>query len=238
MAEQGADMHTNRDDELLMKFWGLHAAILKRDGLEDRMRSGLPSDTELLDRSLAAAEEVLEARTALFRQLMSLGWTPPETVVKDLAYDEIEFDVPIGTKGDCYDRYLCRLEELRQSVRILEQCIANMPDGPYHSEDHKVFLHPKEQVLQGMEQLIHQFISVTEDISVPAGEFYFGHENPKGEFGFYVVSRGGPRPHRVRIHGPSFSNLQVLPHILPGCLVSDIVAILGSIDFVMGECDR
>lgn len=155
-----------------------------------------------------------------------------------LAYDEIEFDVPIGTEGDCYDRYLCRLEELRQTVRILEQCIARLPDGPYHTTDHKVFLHPKEEVLQGMEQLIHQFIAVTEDLNIPEGEFYFGHENPKGEFGFYVVSRGGPRPHRVRIHGPSFSNLQVLPHILPGCLVSDIPAILGSIDFVMGECDR
>jgi NADH-quinone oxidoreductase subunit D len=155
-----------------------------------------------------------------------------------LAYDEIEFDVPIGTQGDCYDRYLCRMEELRQSVRILDQCITNMPDGPWHSEDHKVFLHPKEQVLQGMEELIHQFINVTEDINIPEGEFYFGHENPKGELGFYVVSQGGPRPHRVRVHGPSFSNLQVLPHILPGCMVSDVVAILGSIDFVMGECDR
>lgn len=155
-----------------------------------------------------------------------------------LAYDEVEFDVPIGTEGDCYDRYLCRLEELRQSCRILDQCIANMPDGPYHTDDHKVFLHPKEEVLQGMEQLIHQFISVTESVNIPEGEFYFGAENPKGEFGFYVVSHGGPRPHRMRIHGPSLSNLAVLPHILPGCMVSDVVAILGSIDFVMGECDR
>lgn len=155
-----------------------------------------------------------------------------------LAYDEVDFDVPIGTHGDCFDRYMVRMEEVRQSIRILKQCIRNIPEGPYHSLDHKVFLHPKERVLQGMEELIHQFISVTESLQIPEGEFYFGAENPKGEFGFYVVSHGGPRPHRMRIHGPSFSNLQVLPHILPGCMVSDVVAVLGSLDFVMGECDR
>lgn len=155
-----------------------------------------------------------------------------------LAYDEIEFDVPVGSVGDCYDRYLVRMEEVRQSIRIIEQCADNMPDGPVFTEDAKVFLPPKERVLQGMEELIHQFILVTESIHIPAGEFWFGAENPKGEFGFYVSSKGGPRPHRMRIHGPSFANLAILPYILPGCMVSDVVAVLGSIDFVMGECDR
>jgi NADH-quinone oxidoreductase subunit D len=155
-----------------------------------------------------------------------------------LVYDEVEFDVPIGSEGDCYDRYLCRMEEMRQSVSILRQCCDQIPDGPIWTEDAKVALPPKERVLTSMEELIHQFILVTESLNIPEGEFYHGVENPKGEFGIYVVSRGGPRPHRFRMSVGSFANLAILPYLTPGHMISDVVAILGSIDMVMGECDR
>src|SRR5215475_2425813 len=155
-----------------------------------------------------------------------------------LVYDQIEFDVPIGSVGDCYDRYLVRMEEIRQSVRILRQCLDKLPDGPVNVPDGKVVLPPKDRVLTRMEELIHHFINVTQGINAPAGEVYFGHENPKGELGFYINSKGGGTPHRLKIRAPSFVNLSILPHTLPGHMMSDVVAILGSLDFVMGECDR
>ena len=144
----------------------------------------------------------------------------------------------MGSVGDCYDRYLVRMEEIRQSVRILHQAADNLPDGPWHVDDPKIFLPRKEQVLTKMEELIHQFMIVTEGINAPPGEVYFSAENPKGELGFLIISRGGGVPHRLKIRGPSFANLQALPKLCIGHMVSDMTAILGSLDFVMGECDR
>lgn len=155
-----------------------------------------------------------------------------------LVYPELDFEVVVGSAGDCYDRYLVRIEEMRQSLRILKQCIANMPGGPVSLDDPKIVLPKKEKVLTKMEELIHQFILVTQGFNAPAGEVYFEAENPKGQLGFYINSRGGGTPHRLKIRGPSFANLSVLPHLLPGHMLSDATAILGSLDFVMGECDR
>ena len=155
-----------------------------------------------------------------------------------LDYQNYDFDVPVGTTGDCYDRYLVRLEEMRQSVRILEQVLDKLPDGPINVVDGKNILPPKQSVLMKMEELIHHFIIVTQGIEAPAGEVYFGAENPKGELGFYINSKGGGVPHRLKIRAPSFVNLSILPTILPGHMMSDVVSILGSMDFVMGECDR
>ncbi len=155
-----------------------------------------------------------------------------------LVYDQLKFDIPIGVAGDCYDRYLVRMEEMRQSVRILHQCLDQLPDGPVRIPDGKTVLPPKEQVLTRMEELIHQFILVTQGENAPPGEIYFGAENPKGELGFYINSKGGGTPHRMKIRSPSFVNLSILSHLLPGHMMSDVVAILGSLDFVMGECDR
>jgi len=155
-----------------------------------------------------------------------------------LDYERYEFDVPVGEHGDCYDRYLVRMEEMRQSVRIIRQVLDHLPDGPVNVTDHKSFLPEKEKVLMKMEELIHHFIISTQGIAAPEGEVYFGHENPKGELGFYINSRGGGVPHRLKIRSPSFCNLSILPKLLPGHMVSDITAILGSLDFVMGECDR
>jgi NADH-quinone oxidoreductase subunit D len=155
-----------------------------------------------------------------------------------LIYDQLKFDVPVGSAGDCYDRYLLRVEEMRQSVRILEQCLDKLPDGPVNVPDMKIVLPPKERVLTRMEELIHHFINVTQGVNAPPGEVYFAHENPKGELGFYINSKGGGTPYRLKIRSPSFVNLSILPHVLPGLMVSDVVSVLGSFDFVMGECDR
>jgi NADH-quinone oxidoreductase subunit D len=162
-----------------------------------------------------------------------------------LVYDRLKFDVPVGTTGDCYDRYLVRMEEMRQSVRILHQCLDQLPGGsenksgePINVPDGKVVLPPKQKVLTKMEELIHHFINVTQGVNAPPGEVYFAADNPKGELGFYIYSKGGGTPHRLKIRAPSFVNLSILPHLLPGHMVSDVPSILGSFDFVMGECDR
>ena len=155
-----------------------------------------------------------------------------------LDYQNYDFDIPVGSVGDCYDRYLVRLEEMRQSVRILEQALDKLPDGPINVVDGKNILPPKQAVMMKMEELIHHFILVTQGIEAPPGEVYFGAENPKGELGFYINSRGGGVPHRLKIRAPSFVNLSILSTLLPNHMMSDVVSILGSMDFVMGECDR
>ena len=154
-------------------------------------------------------------------------------------YEQYEFDVPVGSRGDAYDRYLVRAEEMRQSVRIIRQAIAGLPAGKWYAEDaRRIFAPPKDKVLTSMEELIQDFMLVTEGPQMPAGEVYFEAENPKGALGFYVVSKGGGVPWRLKIRSPSFCNLSILPRVCVGAMVSDVVAILGSFDFVMGECDR
>lgn len=155
-----------------------------------------------------------------------------------LDYEKYEFDVPVGTKGDCYDRYLVRMEEMRQSVRILRQVLKDLPGGAINVAEAKGLLPKKEKVLMKMEELIHHFIIATQGIDAPAGEVYFSAENPKGELGFYINSTGGGVPHRLKIRSPSFLNLCILSKLLPGHMISDVPAVLGSLDFVMGECDR
>ena len=154
-------------------------------------------------------------------------------------YEKYDFDVPIGTRGDCYDRYLVRIEEVRQSLRIITQVIDNFPSGLWYAEDaRKIFAPPKEKILTSMEELIQNFMIVTEGPQIPEGEVYFEAENPKGALGFYVVSKGGGVPYRLKIRAPSFCNLSILEKMVPGHMLSDITVILGSLDFVMGECDR
>lgn len=156
-----------------------------------------------------------------------------------LGYEEYEFDVPIGAHGDCYDRYLVRVEEMRQSVRIVRQAIDKMPDGPWYAEDaKKIFKPTKDKVLTSMEELIQNFMIVTEGPQIPEGEVYFEAENPKGTLGFYIVSKGGGVPYRMKIRSPSFCNLSILPKLCPGHMLTDIPVVLGSLDFVLGECDR
>ena len=154
-------------------------------------------------------------------------------------YEQYAFDVPVGSKGDCYDRYLCRGEEMRQSVRIIRQVVAAFPGGDWYAKDaRKIFAPPKDKILTSMEELIQNFMIVTEGPQIPAGEVYFEAENPKGALGFFIVSKGGGVPWRMKIRSPSFCNLSILPKICVGTMMSDVVTLLGSLDFVMGECDR
>jgi NADH-quinone oxidoreductase subunit D len=128
---------------------------------------------------------------------------------------------------------------MRQSVRIIRQVIAKFPEGPWYATDaRRIFAPPKDKIMSSMEELIQNFMIVTEGPQMPAGEVYFEAENPKGILGFFIVSKGGGVPYRLKIRSPSFCNLSILPKICVGCLISDVVAILGSLDFVMGECDR
>jgi NADH-quinone oxidoreductase subunit D len=155
-----------------------------------------------------------------------------------LDYDEFSFDVPTGEIGDVYDRYLVRNEEMRQSVRICEQALGKLKPGPVDVNDGKISLPPKERVLTRMEELIHQFMLVTEGPSTPVGEVYFPIEGAKGELGLYLVSSGLGRAYRLRIRGPSFVNMQVLAPMSEGMLVADLIAIVASLDPVLGEVDR
>jgi NADH-quinone oxidoreductase subunit D len=157
-------------------------------------------------------------------------------------YAEMDFDVPIGKNGDCYDRYLIRMEEMRQSVRIMKQCIAKLraPDGqgPVALEDHKIVPPRRGEMKRSMEALIHHFKLYTEGFRVPAGEVYVAVEAPKGEFGVYLVSDGTNKPYKCKIRAPGFAHLQAMDFVTRGHLLADVSAILGSLDIVFGEVDR
>jgi NADH-quinone oxidoreductase subunit D len=157
-------------------------------------------------------------------------------------YAELDFDVPIGKNGDCYDRYLIRMEEMRQSVRIMKQCIAKLraPDGqgPVALDDHKIVPPRRGEMKRSMEALIHHFKLYTEGFRVPAGEVYVAVEAPKGEFGVYLVSDGTNKPYKCKIRAPGFAHLQAMDFVTRGHLLADVSAILGSLDIVFGEVDR
>ncbi|GAC1647865.1 MAG: NADH dehydrogenase (quinone) subunit D [Gemmatimonadaceae bacterium] len=155
-----------------------------------------------------------------------------------LDYETYEFDVPVGTAGDVYDRFLVRMEELRQSVRILDQALDRLPDGPVNVDDHRVILPPKHKATSEMESMIHHFKQVMEGPRPPSGEAYVAVESPKGEKGYYMVSDGTAKPVRWRIRPPSFVNLSAISKMVEGHLLSDVIAINASIDIVMGEIDR
>jgi len=155
-----------------------------------------------------------------------------------LAYDEVEFDVIVGTHGDAFDRYAIRLNEIRESLRIVEQILDLMPGGDFRAQDKKVTPPPRSRIDESMEALIHHFKIFTEGFHVPEGETYAAVESPRGEVGCYLVSDGGPKPYRMHIRGPSFVNLQTLPHLMEGGLIADGVAVISSVDPIMGEVDR
>jgi NADH-quinone oxidoreductase subunit D len=155
-----------------------------------------------------------------------------------LAYDEVDFDVLIGTYGDSFDRYAIRLNEVRESMRIVHQVLDKMPAGDYRIQDKKVTPPPRARIDESMEALIHHFKIFTEGFKVPEGETYVAIESPRGEIGCYLVSDGSARPWRMHIRGPSFVNLQTLPHMLRGGLIADAVAVISSVDPILGEVDR
>ncbi|MCX5717704.1 MAG: NADH dehydrogenase (quinone) subunit D [Nitrospirae bacterium] len=154
------------------------------------------------------------------------------------AYDRVEFDVPLGKNGDCYDRYLVRIGEMKQANRIIKQCIEKLPTGAVMAASPKFTLPPKDMVLKDIEHLIHQFVLITKGPIAPEGEIYSATEVPRGELGFYFVSDGTGKPYRMRVRAPSFVHASILPKLCAGGFVADVIANIGTIDIVLGECDR
>ncbi|MDY0028608.1 MAG: NADH-quinone oxidoreductase subunit D [Pseudobdellovibrionaceae bacterium] len=242
----------------------LHANYVRPGGVAMDLPAGLledmstwvdhfPSVLKDLD-SLLTENRIFKQRTVdigVVSQAQALDWgfTGPNIRASGLAwdlrksqpydvYDRMEFDVPVGTTGDCYARYLVRMEEMRQSLRIMRQCIKNMPQGIVKTDDYKVTPPPRAEMKNSMEALIHHFKLFTEGVHVPAGETYTAVEAPKGEFGVYLVSDGTNRPYRCHIRAPGFAHLQGLDFMSKGHMLADVVANIGSLDIVFGEIDR
>ena len=154
------------------------------------------------------------------------------------AYDQVEFDVPLGKNGDVYDRYIVRIEEMRQSNRIIRQCLDMMQPGPVVTADPRYAIPEKVNVMKSMQALAHQFVIMSKWVPMPKGEVYVATEAPKGELGFYIVSDGSGRPYRIKIRAPSYVHISALPKMVTGHMVADVIACIGTIDIVLGECDR
>jgi NADH-quinone oxidoreductase subunit D len=153
-------------------------------------------------------------------------------------YEQMEFKIPVGKNGDCYDRYLCRVEEMRESVKIIDQCLQKMPKGSIKSLDWKITPPPKKVLKESMEALIHHFKLFTEGYRVDKDEIYVAVEAPKGEFGVYLISDGSSKPYKCKIRAPGFSHLQAIDYLIKGHMLADVPAVLGSLDVVFGEIDR
>ena len=242
----------------------LHAAYYRVGGVHQDMPAGMADDIlEWIDQFPKFIDdmETLLTENRIFKQrcvdigivsaedAMAWGFTGPmlrgSGVAWDLrkaqpydVYGEIDFDIPIGKNGDCYDRYLVRVEEMRQSLSIMKQCIEMMPDGPVLSEDGKVSPPRRGDMKQSMEALIHHFKLYTEGVHVPVGETYTAVEAPKGEFGVYLVADGTNKPYRCKIRAPGFAHLAAMDFMCKGHMLADSVAVLGSMDVVFGEIDR
>jgi NADH:ubiquinone oxidoreductase subunit D len=182
-------------------------------------------------------------------EALSWGWVGPCLRGSGVAYDirkdhpysgyeSYDFDVPVGTTGDCFDRYLVRMEEMKQSLRIIEQALAKLPKGPVITDDRRVALPPKSEVYSNIESLMNHFKLVYEGILAPPGEVYGYTEGANGELGFYVVSDGSKHPWRVKVRPPCYNIYQAFPHMIKGKLIADAVAIIGGLNVIAGELDR
>ncbi len=242
----------------------LHAAYFRIGGVHQDMPDGLAEDifawTESFPAFLDDLEGLLTENRIFKQRSVDIGKITPQQaldwsltgpvlrstgVVWDLrkaqpydVYDRIEFQLPVGTNGDCYDRYLVRVLEMRQSNHIIRQCLESMPEGPVISEDRRFAPPRRETMKRSMEAMIQHFKYYTEGIHVPPGEVYQAVEAPKGEFGVYLVSDGGNRPYRCKIRAPGLAHLQVMDTVCRGHMLADSVAILGAMDVVFGEIDR
>ena len=230
-----ADLPAGWRDDVL----GLLEAIPPRLDEYDTLLTGQPIWRERLQGvgAISAAEAVALGATGPLLRAAGLPWDMRRTEPY-LFYDRVDFDVIVGAYGDCYDRYAVRLNEIRESLRLVGQILEAMPPGDYRVQDKKVTPPPRARIDQSMEALIHHFKIFTEGFKVPAGEVYAAVESPRGELGVYLVSDGGAKPYRLHVRAPSFVNLQCLPHLMQGGLIADGVAIISSIDPIMGEVDR
>jgi len=228
--------------------------------LPDGFAGELTEDLDKLDGILGEVEILLNNNKIFYDRLVGIGVVSAEQALawgltgpmlrgsgvdydvrKDYPYSvypELEFDVPIGTRGDCYDRYLVRLEEIRQSMRILRQAIVKIPDGPIMIDDRRVALPPKQETYNTIEGMIRHFKYVMDGIRVPPGEAYCFIEGGNGELGFFVKSDGSGRPYKCYVRSPSFVHLSTVSRTIPGHLIADIVPIFGMINMIGGECDK
>jgi len=242
----------------------MHAAYFRPGGVHTDLPKGLLSDIYLFKEQfktrLLEIEEMLTENRIWKQRLVDIGVVSLEDAMAwgfsgvmlrgsglewDLRksqpyeiYDELDFDILAGTTGDCYDRYLIRLFEMKQSILIIEQCLDNIPFGPIKSSDHKVTPPSRFDIKQSMESLIHHFKFYTNGINIPASETYTGTEAPKGEFGVYLVSNNSNKPYRCKIKAPGFAHLQGLDMMSRGHMIADVVTIIGTQDIVFGEVDR
>ena len=242
----------------------MHAAYFRVGGVHQDLPAGLVEDiSDWVEKFPAVIDDIesLLTENRIFKQrnvdigvvtaeqAMDWGFTGVMLRGSDIAWDlrkaqpyevysSVDFDIPVGKNGDCYDRYLCRVEEMRQSVRIMKQCLEDMPDGPVTTADNKVVPPKRAEMKSSMEALIHHFKLYTEGHHVPAGETYTAVEAPKGEFGVYLVSDGTNSPYRCKIRAPGFPHLQALDFMARGHMLADAVAIIGTLDIVFGEIDR
>jgi len=191
-----------------------------------------------VDIGLVSKQDALDyAFSGVMLRGSSVAWDLRKSQPYD-CYEQLEFKIPIGKNGDCYDRYLCRIEEMRESIKIINQCLTNLPNGPIKTEDGKITPPPKKQIKQSMEALIHHFKLFTEGYRVDKDEIYTSVEAPKGEFGVYLISDGSSKPYKCKIRAPGFSHLQAMDYLIKGHMLADVPAVLGSMDIVFGEVDR
>jgi NADH dehydrogenase (ubiquinone) Fe-S protein 2 len=242
----------------------MHAAYIRPGGVSQDMPLGLSEDiyqfAEHFPKRLDEIEEMLTGNRIWKQRLVDIGVVTAEEALAwgftgvmlrgsgvswDLrknepyeVYDRLEFDVPLGTNGDSYDRYMIRVAEMRESVRLIVQCLNDMPEGPVKIDDAKVVPPSRSEMKTSMEALIHHFKFFTENITVPAGDTYTATEAPKGEFGVYLVSTGNNRPYRCKIRAPGFFHLQGLDFMTRGHMIADVVTVIGTQDIVFGEVDR
>lgn len=242
----------------------LHAAYYRPGGVHQDLPNGILEDiskwAQKFPKFIQDLESILDENRIFKQRLVDIGVVSAADAIRwgftgpmlrasgvdwDLrkaqpymVYDRMQFDIPIGKNGDCYDRYLVRMAELKQSLRIINQCIEQMPSGPVTSDDRKIVPPKRAEMKQSMEALIHHFKLYTEGFHVPSGETYAAVEAPKGEFGVYLVSDGSNKPYRCKIRAPGFAHLQAMDFVSKGHMLADAVAILGSMDIVFGEIDR
>jgi len=208
------------------------------DELEELLTENRIWKQRLVDVGVISSEQALDwGLTGPFLRSTGHAWDLRKTQPYDV-YDKLDFDIPLGKKGDCYDRYCIRIEEMRQSLRIILQCINNMPKGSIKTEDHKIFPPSRSNFKYSIESLIHHFKLYSEGFKVPKGEAYCAVEHPKGEFGVYIVSDNSNKPYRCKIKAPGFVHLQAIDFLTKGHLLADVVTIIGTLDVVFGEIDR
>lgn len=208
------------------------------DEMEDVLTGNRIWKSRLIDIGIVHAQDALDwGFSGVMLRGSGIKWDVRKAQPYD-AYDQVEFDVPVGTKGDCYDRYICRVEEMRQSLNIIYQCLNKMPTGEIKVDDHKVVPPSRSLMKDSMEALIHHFKFFTEGVAVPPGACYVPVEAPKGEFGVYLVADGTSKPYRCYIRAPGFAHLAKIHDVAYMSLIADVVAIIGTMDLVFGEVDR